>query len=129
MVIEGINGQHEAFISTMVEAAGTKKQADAGGYLPMPAGPEIELTAVLQALADPVRLQIVRELDGLDERACGLFALTVAPSTRSHHFRVLREAGVIRTRVAGTRRLVSVRRPELDGRFPGLLDAVLTPPR
>jgi DNA-binding transcriptional ArsR family regulator len=114
----------------MVETAGTKKQADAHGYLPMPAGPEIELTAVLQALADPVRLQIVRELDGVDdERACGLFALSVAPSTRSHHFRVLREAGVVRTRVAGTRRLVSVRRAELDARFPGLLDAVLTPPR
>jgi len=97
-------------------------------YLAMPDEAAIELTAVLQALADPVRLQIVRELDGGDERACGLFALTVAPSTRSHHFRVLREAGIVRTRVSGTRRLVSVRRPELDRRFPGLLDAVLSAP-
>jgi len=99
------------------------------GLLPMPTVEAIELTAVLQALADPVRLQIVRDLDGGDERSCGLFALTVAPSTRSHHFRVLREAGLVRTRVAGTRRLVSVRRVELDRRFPGLLDAVLAAPR
>jgi DNA-binding transcriptional ArsR family regulator len=99
------------------------------GLLAMPAEESIELTAVLQALADPLRLQIVRELDGVDERSCGLFALTVAPSTRSHHFRVLREAGIVRTRVAGTRRLVSIRRPELDRRFPGLLDAVLAAPR
>jgi DNA-binding transcriptional ArsR family regulator len=108
----------------MIEATKTTS-----GLLPMPAAEAIEVTAVLQALADPVRLQIVRELDGGDERPCGLFALTVAPSTRSHHFRVLREAGVVRTRVAGTRRLVSVRRPELDRRFPGLLDAVLAAPR
>jgi DNA-binding transcriptional ArsR family regulator len=94
-------------------------------YLAMPAEDAIELTAVLQALADPLRLQIVRELDALDERACGLFAQSVAPSTRSHHFRTLRDAGVTRTRVVGTRRMVSLRRDELDRRFPGLLDAVL----
>jgi DNA-binding transcriptional ArsR family regulator len=121
MAVEGSNETRAAFISTMIEAT--------DAYLAMPAEDELELTAVLQALADPLRLQIVRELDGGDERSCGLFALTVAPSTRSHHFRVLREAGVVRTRVAGTRRLVSVRRPELDRRFPGLLDAVLTAPR
>lgn len=124
MVIEGRNEAPAAFISTVIEISDTTT-----GLLAMPAEEEIELTAVLQALADPVRLQIVRELDDGDERSCGLFALTVAPSTRSHHFRVLREAGVVRTRVAGTRRLVSVRRAELDRRFPGLLDAVLAAPR
>lgn len=124
MIIEGRNEALAAFISTVIEATETTSS-----LLPMPAGEAIELTTVLQALADPVRLQIVRELDGGDERACGLFALTVAPSTRSHHFRVLREAGLVRTRVAGKRRLVSVRRPELDRRFPGLLDAVLAAPR
>ena len=124
MVIEGRNEAPAAFISTVIEISDTTT-----GLLAMPAEDAVELTSVLQALADPVRLQIVRELDGGDERSCGLFALTVAPSTRSHHFRVLREAGVVRTRVAGTRRLVSVRRAELDRRFPGLLDAVLAAPR
>jgi DNA-binding transcriptional ArsR family regulator len=94
-------------------------------YLAMPAEDAIELTAVLQALADPLRLEIVRELATVDERACGLFAESVAPSTRSHHFKTLREAGVTRTRLVGTRRMVSLRRAELDRRFPGLLDAVL----
>ena len=124
MVMEGRNEAPASFISTVIEISDTTT-----GLLAMPAEESIELTAVLQALADPLRLQIVRELDGVDERSCGLFALTVAPSTRSHHFRVLREAGIVRTRVAGTRRLVSIRRPELDRRFPGLLDAVLAAPR
>ena len=46
-------------------------------------------------------------------------------STCTHHFRVLREAGVIRQRVEGTTRLNSLRREDLDSRFPGLLDSVL----
>jgi DNA-binding transcriptional ArsR family regulator len=95
-------------------------------YLAMPAEDELELTAVLQALADPLRLEIVRELAAAgDERSCGLFATQVAPSTRSHHFKTLRDAGVTRTRIAGTRRMVSLRRDDLDRRFPGLVAAVL----
>jgi DNA-binding transcriptional ArsR family regulator len=77
-----------------------------------PAKAEIELPAVLHALSDPHRLQIVRVLDECDDaRRCGSFGLTVTKSTATHHFRVLREAGVI-TQVE-------------DGRFPGLLDAIL----
>ena len=116
MVIEGRNARHATFISTMI---------DTTAYLAMPAEDAIELTAVLDALADPLRLEIVRGLAAVDERSCGLFAQNVAPSTRSHHFKVLREAGVTRTRVAGQRRMVSLRREELDRRFPGLLAAVL----
>jgi DNA-binding transcriptional ArsR family regulator len=59
------------------------------------------------------------------EQACGLLALPVSDSTRSHHLRVLRDAGVTATRVVGTRRLVSLRREDVDARFPGLLDSVL----
>jgi DNA-binding transcriptional ArsR family regulator len=93
--------------------------------LEMPAAGELELADVLQALSDPVRLQIVEALAAGGEQACGSMPLPVSASTRSHHFRILRDAGLTVTRVAGTKRLVSLRRKELDRRFPGLLDAVL----
>jgi DNA-binding transcriptional ArsR family regulator len=92
--------------------------------LEMPARGEIELVAVLEAVADPVRLQILSEL-AREERACGSFPLPVNDSTRSHHLKVLRDAGITKTRVVGTQRLVSLRRDDLDERFPGLLDSVL----
>ena len=59
------------------------------------------------------------------EQPCGTFGLSVAKSTASHHFRVLREAGVIQMRAEGTQYINSLRRKDLDSRFPGLLDAVL----
>ncbi|MBY8873078.1 helix-turn-helix domain-containing protein [Micromonospora sp. PLK6-60] len=89
---------------------------------------EVPVTAVLSALADDVRLEIVRALAGGDERICGTFELGVAKATRSHHFKVLREAGLTRTRVAGTSRYVRLRRDELERAYPGLLDAVLAAP-
>jgi DNA-binding transcriptional ArsR family regulator len=87
---------------------------------------ELELAAVLHALSDPHRLRIVRELSAdPTPRACGAFDVDVTKSTCTHHFRVLREAGVIEQRALGTARLNSLRREDLDARFPGLLDAVL----
>jgi DNA-binding transcriptional ArsR family regulator len=92
-----------------------------------PARSELELPAVLHALSDPQRLQIVRELaDATEPLPCGAIELGVAKSTMTHHFRVLREAGVIRQERAGTTRQTSLRGEDLDARFPGLLDAVLT---
>lgn len=85
----------------------------------------MNLFAVMTALSDPVRLGIVVALDARSEVACGCFDLPVGKSTGSRHFRVLREAGVIRQRDEGTRRINSLRREELDRRFPGLLDLVL----
>lgn len=93
-------------------------------YLPMPDIGEIALTQVLEALADPVRLEIVAAV-APGERPCGSFPLPVSDSTRSHHLRILREAGVTQTRVSGTQRLVSLRTDELERRFPGLLGSVL----
>ena len=88
---------------------------------------EIELPGVLHALSDPQRLEIVRRLAESDEPcACGSIELGVAKSTMTHHFRVLRESGVIRQKREGTSKLTELRREDLDARFPGLIDAVLS---
>ena len=79
----------------------------------------------MAALSDPVRVTIVRALAAQGEMACGTLELGVSNATRSHHFRVLREAGLTQTRPEGTHRYVSLRREAMDERFPGLLDAVL----
>ena len=60
--------------------------------LEMPAAADLELTQVLQALSDPVRLEIVDALAAGGEQACGAMPLPVSASTRSHHFRILRDA-------------------------------------
>jgi DNA-binding transcriptional ArsR family regulator len=90
-----------------------------------PACADIALTVVLQALSDPNRLEIVRLLARGGEQRCGELGVPLAKSTLSHHLKVLREAGVIRTRVEGTQRFVSLRRADLDARFPGLLHLVM----
>jgi DNA-binding transcriptional ArsR family regulator len=90
-----------------------------------PAVEELELPAVLHALSDPIRLRIVRDLADSGACNCGSFAVPVAKSTLSHHLRVLREAGLTLTEPSGTQRVVSLRRADIDARFPGLLDAVL----
>jgi DNA-binding transcriptional ArsR family regulator len=97
--------------------------------LPHPDRDQIELAAVLHALSDPVRLRIVAELAAGKERTCKSIDLPVVKSTCTHHFRVLREAGVIRQRLEGTTRLNSLRSEDLDERFPGLVDAVLSAAR
>ena len=83
------------------------------------------LSQVLHALSDPVRLSIVKSIAARGEQPCGTFVLSVAKSTASHHFRVLRETGIIQMRAEGTQYINSLRREDLDKRFPGLLDAVL----
>jgi DNA-binding transcriptional ArsR family regulator len=91
-----------------------------------PAAESLELTGVLHALADPVRLEIIRGLAESGESRCNAFDLPVTKSTSTHHFRVLRESGVIEQRADGTALVNRLRREELDERFPGLLDSVLS---
>ena len=86
---------------------------------------EVPVTAVLQALGDDARLEIVRLLAERGESCCGEFDLGLAKATRSHHLKVLREAGLTRTRLEGTSRFVSLRRDRLETVYPGLLTAVL----
>jgi DNA-binding transcriptional ArsR family regulator len=90
-----------------------------------PALEQIELSTVLQALSDPVRLHIVRFLAEHGETCCSGCGLGLPKATQSHHFKVLREAGIMAVRVDGTQRCLSLRTEEMDQRFPGLLNAVL----
>jgi DNA-binding transcriptional ArsR family regulator len=97
--------------------------------LPQPGRDDIDLVTVLRALADPVRLEILRELSAQQEPhpcSADAYDVDVKAATMSHHWRVLREAGVTTTRVDGRRRWVELRRADMDKRFPGLLDSVLS---
>ena len=85
----------------------------------------LELTQVLHALSDPIRLCIVRQLALGDDLPCGTFCETAPKSTMSHHFKVLRMAGVISQRAEGTSCFNALRRDDLKARFPGLLEAIL----
>ncbi|MQA98459.1 MAG: metalloregulator ArsR/SmtB family transcription factor [Streptosporangiales bacterium] len=91
-----------------------------------PAPAEISLTRVLTALGDPIRLGLVRLLSDDRERGWGELRAPIAKSTLSHHLKVLRDAGITRTRQEGTRCYVRLRRADLDARFPGLLTTLLT---
>jgi DNA-binding transcriptional ArsR family regulator len=88
----------------------------------------ITLEQVLKALGDPVRISIVKQLLTApdEEKACGTFDYTITKATFSHHLQILREAGIIRTRQEGTRRMTSLRTTELKKRFPGLLELVIS---
>ena len=92
-----------------------------------PAREELALEDVLHALADPLRLSIVRKLAAGGALACGGASPcpTIPKSTLAHHFKVLRQAGVLSTRAEGTQSINALRRADLDARFPGLLDAIL----
>lgn len=94
--------------------------------LPHPAIEDVDLSAVLSALADPMRRRVVLELakNPEVERLCASFELPVAKSTRTHHWRVLREAGLVWQRDAGNRLVMRLRADDLRQRFPGLLDAI-----
>jgi DNA-binding transcriptional ArsR family regulator len=94
-----------------------------------PSRRELELPSVLHALSDPARLEIVRRLAEGDEPSCGTFDLGLSKATLSHHFRVLRESGVVLVRPEGRKRFLSLREDDLNARFPGLVDAVLSAKR
>lgn len=98
--------------------------------LPEPSVGELDLTAILSALADSARRAMLTEMyQGPEPFDCSAntwcSALALSPPTVSHHFRTLREAGLTRTIVDGRTRTIHIRKDDLEARFPGLLDAVL----
>jgi DNA-binding transcriptional ArsR family regulator len=111
--------------------AGLGESAGSGrGHRPAPEHThpdDVTLEAALAALADPVRLTIVRELAGSADwsRTCGSFDVPIGKAALSHHFGVLRAAGIIEQRDVGTKRANRLRRAEFDRRFPGLLALAL----
>ncbi|WP_194924694.1 ArsR/SmtB family transcription factor [Catenulispora pinisilvae] len=86
---------------------------------------DIRLEAVLHACADPMRLLIIQALAADPSTACGEIGLACSKSTATHHFRVLREAGVITQHYRGTAKINELRREDLDAVFPGLLDSLV----
>jgi DNA-binding transcriptional ArsR family regulator len=97
-----------------------------------PVPEDFRLTAILTALADPARLAAVRTLAAKGESPCTRLqhdaGLTISRTTFSHHQKVLREAGIIQARVRGAERILSLRKDDLNQRYPGLLDAILNAP-
>ncbi len=94
--------------------------------IPHPPTSALDLATILRTVGDPVRLEIVRLLADDRPRVCNAIQdeLGIPASTGSYHLRLLREAGLTRTRPQGTLREISLRRDDLDERFPGLVDAI-----
>jgi DNA-binding transcriptional ArsR family regulator len=94
-----------------------------------PATSALDLATIMRTLGDPVRLEIVRLLADGRPRVCGELstALNLPASTGSYHLRLLREAGVTRTRADGTLRHITLRRDDLEERFPGLVEVLTLP--
>ena len=88
---------------------------------------EVSVLSALSAVADPVRIQLIRELAGSADwtRSCGSFDVPVGKAALSHHFSVLRGAGLVEQRDQGPKRVNRLRREEFEARFPGLLDLLL----
>jgi DNA-binding transcriptional ArsR family regulator len=90
-----------------------------------PAIEDVALSQLLYALSDPVRLDVVRHLAQVHQASCAALDCGRPKSTMSHHFRVLREAGLVRTRTSGPAHMNELRHEELERRFPGVLTAIL----
>ncbi|HEY7279624.1 MAG TPA: ArsR family transcriptional regulator [Trebonia sp.] len=95
-----------------------------------PLAADFELPRVLAALADPHRLATVRFVASNGDSWCSQVMqgarLEMSKSTFSHHTRILREAGIITKRIEGTRTYMGLRKDDLDTRFPGLIDSILS---
>jgi DNA-binding transcriptional ArsR family regulator len=111
---------------TVTEAVREPVQSGRPEKIPHPDVEAFDLATIMRTIGDPVRLTIVRELADGREQACSTLqaALGIPASTGSYHLRLLREAGVTRTRAAGTTRLISLRRDDLEARFPGLVEVI-----
>lgn len=93
-------------------------------YKHPPAG-EFALERVLYALSDSIRLDIVRKLAGVESATCGELDGGRPKSTVSHHFKVLRESGLVKTETTGTQHINRLRQSDIESRFPGLLAVIL----
>ncbi|MCX5443067.1 ArsR family transcriptional regulator [Streptomyces sp. NBC_00569] len=107
-----------------------KSERASAGHRPTPVHThpdDVPLLTALSALADPVRIQLIRDLAGHPDwtLSCSNFDVPIGRAAKSHHFSVLRDAGLVEQRDQGPKRLNRLRREEFDDRFPGLLDLAL----
>lgn len=123
---------YQTYDGAMTVLAATYRQATAPEglpeRLPEPATDDIRLAKVMAALSEPLRLTITQRLLRQSEQfdhSCGWFGFDRPKSTLTHHFRALREAGVITQRQYGLERRSRVRIDDLNQRFPGLIDLIL----
>lgn len=86
---------------------------------------QLSLPIILSALSDPIRLQIIKNLARQSETTCSCCNINLPKSVLSHHFKVLRDSGLINVRICGKQRFLSIRNKELEVKFPGLLEAIL----
>lgn len=87
---------------------------------------QIELTDIMYALSDPTRLEIVARLANAGRKmTCGEFDLNRPKSSMSHHFKILRAAGLVETLIEGTEHMNALRVEEIEQKFPGVLSSVL----
>ncbi|WP_432404789.1 ArsR/SmtB family transcription factor [Wukongibacter sp. M2B1] len=86
---------------------------------------QLSLSTILNALGDPIRLNIIKNLSNQCETTCSGCNIDLSKSALSHHFKVLRESGLIKVRIEGKQRFLSIRYYELEERFPGLLNAII----
>ena len=90
-----------------------------------PTKEQFQLSRIFQALSDPIRLEILKRLDTQISCACHELEIDLPKPRLSHHYKTLRESGLIRVTVQGKYHYLTIRREELDEVFPGLIDSVL----
>ncbi|PPD12515.1 MULTISPECIES: ArsR/SmtB family transcription factor [Methylophilus] len=91
-----------------------------------PAIEQVELTDIMYALSDPTRLEIVARLAKAGRKmTCGEFDLNRPKSSMSHHFKILRSAGLVETLIEGTEHMNALRVAEIEQKFPGVLQSIL----
>jgi DNA-binding transcriptional ArsR family regulator len=86
----------------------------------------VDLVDIMYALSDPTRVEIVLTLaQARRAMTCGELDCDRPKSSMSHHFKILRGAGIVRTEIRGTEHINSLRLPELELRFPGVMKSIL----
>jgi DNA-binding transcriptional ArsR family regulator len=110
---------------TLEQEAGRDYLSTVAKPLHHPEPSQITLSAVLEALSDPIRRGIVQRLAQNGERSCAAFHALASKTNLSYHLARLRTAGLVRVRPEGTCRMLSLRSDDVEARFPGLLQAVL----
>ena len=126
-MLRRVNSKFNDYLT--IEFRGQFPYLDAMGLLSQPARDRIELAGVMESLSDPTRLAVVAFLASLpsdaNEARCGVFTAFGSKQNLTYHLAKLREAGVTQARPEGTSRYISLRREDLEARFPGLLDSII----